>query len=84
MEIKQYHIYFLQNDSSKNVGSQAIVIQNDMANEKSDKIVIVPYVNEEFIGIYTVNREDLREDIGILPDDKQSELREYYLSLVIS
>ena len=84
MEIKQYHIYSLQNDLLKDVCSQAIVIQNDMANEKSDKIVIVPYVNEAFKGVHTVNREDLKEDIGILPDDKQGELREYYLSLMIS
>ncbi len=83
MKIEQYHIYTLKNNLFGDVISHVVVIQNDKANNLSDYIIVIPYVNGEFKGVQTVKRESLKEEIGILSRDKQEKLKEYYYSLVI-
>lgn len=82
MKIKQYHIYSLKNNLFGDVISNVVMIQNDKANILSD-YVVVPYVNKEFKGVHTIKRENLKEEIGILPDERQKELKEYYCSFII-
>lgn len=82
MEIKQYHIYSLKNDLLESVTSHVIVIQNDKANKVSEWIVVVPYVNKEFKGVHTVRKESLMEEIGIFPEEKRQDLKNYYYSFI--
>ena len=80
MEIKQYHIYTMKHDLfDESKLSKVVSVQN---NDKSyDYITVVPYVNGKFKGIHTIIKEFLVEDIGVLEQKKQEELKEYYYSM---
>lgn len=79
MEIKRFHIYTFKYRKNK---SSVVVIQNDHANKLCDFTIVTVYKDNKFKGIYTVKKEDLVEEIGVLSENKQEELKEYYYSVI--
>ena len=79
MEIKRFGIYTLKQGDDK---TSVVVVQNDHANKLLESTIVTVYKDEKFNGIYTVNKEDLIEEIGTLNEDKQEELKEYYYSII--
>lgn len=82
MKIKQYHIYKLKNILIEDLFSQVVVVQNNKANELTDFVVVVGYVDGEFKGVHTVEKYKFIEEVGMLSEDKHESLREYYYSFV--
>lgn len=79
MDIKRFGIYTLKQGEDK---TSVVVIQNDHANKLLDSTVVTAYKDDKFKGIYTAKKEDLIEEIGVLSEDKQEELKEYYYSVI--
>ena len=79
MKIKRFGIYTLKQCEDK---TSVVVVQNDHANKLLESTIVTVYKDEKFNGIYTVNKEDLIEKIGVLSEDKQEELRDFYCSVI--
>lgn len=79
MKIKRFGIYTLKQGEDK---TSVVVVQNDHANKLSEYTIVSVYKDEKFNGIYTVNKEDLIEEIGILSKDKQEKLKDFYCSVI--
>ena len=60
-----------------------IVVTGSVITEVAENTKVrIQGASSAFNGIYTVNKEDLIEEIGVLSEDKQDELKDFYCSVI--
>lgn len=77
MEIKQFYIYKLKNNS------EVVVIQNNLANKMSDFIVVLLYINGNFESVDTIGKDCFMEEIGKLTEEEIGKAKEFYQSVML-
>lgn len=77
MEIKQFYIYKLKNDST------VIVVQNNMANQQSGLVVVILCENGRFKTVDTVNKECFIEEVGKITEEEIKSAKEFYQSVIM-